>query len=194
MTADVWFRELWREYEEKAAARNAVVKRSGDMLRLSKQAIFSAHRDDFTEAEARLSDASALLGDIKKLIATDRALMGEGTFRAALEEYSEATIFLGYAKGGALKKLSVFGADTETYLGGLADATGEIVRRSVLAATRFDEQELRRAKQFSESVLGLFMGLDITGNLRSKGDAVKHNVRKIEELLLEVTLAGRRRA
>ena len=48
----------WRAWEAADAVREQVIKRTRDVQKLSKQAIYSLHRGDGAKAEAQLNEAS----------------------------------------------------------------------------------------------------------------------------------------
>jgi predicted translin family RNA/ssDNA-binding protein len=87
-----------KTYDER---REIVIKRSRDIQKASKQAIFSLHRNAVQEAEQRLNSAATAAADILPLIEEMPTLRG-GSYSNAVEEYAEAVCFLTYLREGRL--------------------------------------------------------------------------------------------
>lgn len=84
-------------------------------------------------------------------------------------------MFQGYLEQGRLiPSSSVRYCETEEYLGGVLDFTGELNRLAVLQATRRDVAAVQRAKDLVEAVFFAFIQFDLrNGALRKKYDALK---------------------
>lgn len=183
-----FFRTLRTRYAAYAAARRETIARSSEVLTLSKQAIFAFHRGDLPGGGALLERADKALSGLARSFKKTHGLSDEGAYRAALEEYAEARIFAQFLRRKALGPVEAPGMDEDVYLGGLLDFTGEAVRHAVRAATAKDEAEVRRAHRAVEAVAGELIRMDITGPLRSKYDQLKTNLRKLEEILYDLSL------
>lgn len=80
-------------------------------------------------------------------------------------------------------------ADTEEYLGGVLDFTGELNRIAVARATVRDKAAVQRARDATESLQGQFLRFDLrNGALRKKYDALKYTLKKLENTLYELSL------
>jgi len=159
---------------------------AGELLRVSKKAIFALQRNDKPEAGARLKKAEALLKAGLKIIAKQSSLQSEGVWRAGIEEYAEAYIFDSFLKG----KLSYPAAlkhYPEAIYGGLADAAGEMARLSVLSATNHDAKAVERAYNVAMQIVEHLASLELTGNLRSKFDQTKQHLRRIEDIRYDLS-------
>ena len=121
---------------------------SSEVLRNSKQAIFATHRDDLKEAKKSLETAENRLNLIQKMLKENYSLEHEGSFKAAVEEYVEARFFLDYLQGKKIEFVNEYNIGMEEYLSGLADFTGELVRRCVLRATKRDSTEVEKQMEF----------------------------------------------
>ena len=77
--------EEMRAYDEK---REVVIKRSRDIQKLSKQAIFSMHRGAHEEAAQRLAAAKAGALELVPIIQAN-PMLRPGSYSAAVEEYAE---------------------------------------------------------------------------------------------------------
>ncbi len=191
MLDETEFEEIKARFEAFDAKREKVIKESRDILKAAKQAIYAVHRDDLARAERLLKEAEAVKQRIEGAIGHDKALR-TGGFCNALEEYVEARTLLDFVKRGTVTRLKDLGVDPEEYLGGLADLTGELGRRAVLAATRHDVEEVKRIHDVLERIYGQFVRFDFrNGELRRKYDSIKYNLQKAERVLYDLTLKGR---
>ena len=76
-----------------AEVRREVIKSSDDALHNAKRAIFAMHRDNMKEAEEKLANSKNLLSSLLKKYAKYSEVTEEGSFKAGLEEYVEASLF-----------------------------------------------------------------------------------------------------
>lgn len=175
-----------KTYDEQ---REIIIKRSRDVQKLSKQAIFSLHRGNDDEAAKRLAGAEAAAAELLPLIEATPALRG-GSFAAACEEYAEAVILRVYLREGRLAtRAEVKLAAAEEYLGGVLDFTGELNRFAVARATARDTDAVRRARDLVEALQGQFLAMDLrNGQLRKKYDALKYCLKRLEQTLYELSL------
>ena len=187
MLNQTFFQKIKDQFQEAEKERMEIQKFSSQALHSAKRAIFAFHRDDNKGGAALLAES---LADIKNAAkAGERgALMTEGIFKAALEEYSEAELFrqfLAREKIGAVKGIEV---NLETYLGGLTDLVGEILRFAIRQATdrRFDE--VKRAQKAIDEIMAELIELNLTGYLRTKYDQAKQARRKLEQMAYEISL------
>jgi predicted translin family RNA/ssDNA-binding protein len=185
------FSAIGKAYRDREAAFRRVSGLANDALRLSKRAIFAMHRDDLKDAKRLLAEASAQFKAAEGVIRTFHGLEEEGVYHAALEEYAEAMLFLQYLEQGKFGKLETRAMAPSVYLGGLSDATGELVRHAVRRATEGDRGEVERAYEASASVVAFLLDLDLTGNLRTKFDQAKKNLRTLEQMRYELSLQSR---
>ena len=88
--------EEMRAYDEK---REVEIKRSRDIQKLSKQAIFSMHRGAHEEAAQRLAAAKAGALELVPIIQAN-PMLRPGSYSAAVEEYAEVRCTAGGWWGG----------------------------------------------------------------------------------------------
>lgn len=163
---------------------------ASEALAASKRAIFAFHRDDDTGAAEQLAFAHGRLKQGGTIVKKVPKLAQEGSWRAAQEEYAEADLLRQYLQKGTLGKVDGIADDPELYLGGLSDTTGELVRRAVLHATEGDHETVERIFVDVRYVVEVLMEMDLTGNLRTKLDQAKQNLRKLEEIRYDLSLRG----
>lgn len=173
-----------------AEARHELIHLAGDAQSASKRAIFALHRDDLAGADRLLDAAGTALRSIQDLAAKTDGLGGEGSYRAALEEYAEAALYRDFVKTGRVGALAGLPAaiDDDAYLGGLSDLTGELQRRQVRFATDGGIEEVRRIKETIGEVVESLLKMDLGGYLRTKFDQARNSLRRAEDVLYETTL------
>jgi len=186
------FQSLKKELEAYDASRDTIIRECRDITKLSKQAIYSLHRDDAKTARQQLADAEKVIAKLLKDIGDDPTLR-TGGFSASLEEYVEAKAFLRFLEKGTLigcKELKV--VEAEEYLLGLCDLTGELMRYAVLAATRRDKKAVQAVRDLIDAIYGQFVQFDFrNGELRKKYDSIKYNLQKVENVLYDLALNPR---
>ena len=77
------------------------------------------------------------------------------------------------------------------YIGALSDFTGEIGRFAVASAVKRDIEEVRCILQADVAVAGSFMILNTTGKYTQKANAVMTNMKKIEDIVYELSMLQR---
>lgn len=180
------FKTLKKRYADSQRERRALIRDSSEAQNRAKRAIFALHRDDRSEAARLLKESAELLKKVEAKVRRYPELDQEGSFRAALEEYAEAVLFSQYVTRGRFEKGEARMTEPSVFLGGLSDATGEIVRHAIRQATAGNAPAVRRALETVEMVVGFLLELDLTGYLRQKFDQAKKNLRSLEELAWEI--------
>lgn len=176
------------KFEKKSRVRSAMQKCSSDAQQTSKRAIFAFHRDDPARAQALLKDAGKFIGEARKEMTAFSDLSHAGFYREAMEEYVEACLYAGFLSTRKVLKNNDDWGDMETYIGGLSDTTGEVVRWAVARATDHDIKSVKEALAFVNDAVEFFLSLDLTGYLRTKADQAKKNLRSLEQILYELSL------
>lgn len=187
MVEKAFFQKMRTEYARYEDARRALIKVSGDGLSHAKQAIFAFHRDDQKAGEEHLREAQEIQKTIAKQFKKIPGLVWEGSYRAMLEEYVEASLFRDFLQKKTIGAIPGEGIDSDTYLGGLMDYTGELVRRAVTQATQHKYEEVHRCHAEVQAVLGELVRMNIVGALRPKYDQTKANFRKLEDIVYDLS-------
>jgi predicted translin family RNA/ssDNA-binding protein len=180
---------FWQQINEQQAAydtaRRRIIGDANQALHLAKQAIFALHRDNQDEAGQKLEMARTLLFTLEKEYATTPRLRSEGAWTAAVEEWTEAALFLQYVVGEKVGEISTLTILPQEYLGALSDYTGELLRRAVLRATKHNDAEVAVIAEEITVVIELLLGYNLTGLLRTKFDQAKRNQQKMEEIMYD---------
>ncbi len=182
--------ELKKNYQKHEGERRQIISLANVVLHDSKRVIFSLHRDDFKKAEESLKDIEKILIGLEKKFGSAR-LAEEGAYKAGIEEYIEAKMFYQVMSGGKIDKIRILKLETDSYLGGLSDLAGEMVRRAINQAAAGDFSEVEKAKKIVNEVMAELVEFDMTGYLRTKYDQAKNHLRKMEQVAYEVKLRGK---
>ncbi|MDP7506717.1 MAG: hypothetical protein QF362_04730, partial [Candidatus Woesearchaeota archaeon] len=79
------------------------------------------------------------------------------------------------------------GVNSEDYLLGLCDLTGELGRRAVSLATKREFKEVELIKDTVEEIYGEFLKFNLRNSqLRRKSDSIKWNLKKLEEIMYDI--------
>lgn len=181
---------LKEDYQSAVATRRTIIQVSSEILTLSKQAIFAAHRNELSDAAELLDAAEKMLNKLGGETIVQNKQQYEGSLRAALEEFMEATLFMQFLNAGKFSKIKSLAVplDHELYIGALSDVTGELQRKAIAAATARDVETVKSIRDAVEEVVSQFIQFDLLSNLRSKFDQAKKNLRSVEEILYELSL------
>ncbi|MFA5888178.1 MAG: hypothetical protein WC852_05720 [Candidatus Nanoarchaeia archaeon] len=169
-----------KDFEEK---REETIRKSRDIIMLSKQIIYSTQRNELKKAEE-------LCGEIRKLVKELPAGNYDTDMETvAVQEYVEAVCFYEFVKNKKLLTRKELGVITGDYLLGLCDLTGELVRQAVNAVINKKYDEAIEIKEFVSEIYGEFLQFDLRGGqLRKKADSIKWNLRKLEDLALGISI------
>lgn len=183
------FEEMKKEMLKFDEHRELLIKKSRDVLKLSKQVIYAAHRADLKEAEKLANDMKKELKDLNQYVEKNPKMYHQGSYKTAVQEYVEAMLFYGYLKENRLYTKKELDVDSDYYLLGLGDLSGELVRRAILDATKGDFKSPLRAKELASDIYAWLLHFDIReGELRKKFDGIKYDLRKLEDLCFQLSL------
>ncbi|MEI8361017.1 MAG: hypothetical protein WCG01_02730 [bacterium] len=183
-----YFEQLLKDYSYFNKTRREIIGLSADALHKSKIAIFTMHRGQFNEAKILLLEIETIFKNLEKNFKQSPGLRYEGSYRAALEEYAEAKIFCELAIKGQASAIKEIKIDFDTYLAGLCDATGEMVRLATKEATNGNLEEVTKIKDLVTEVIGELVVFNLTSYLRTKYDQAKTNLRRLEQMVYEIKL------
>lgn len=173
---------IGKHYAALDKTRRALQALSAEILGTAKRSVFATQRGDDQAADNELQTAIGKIKQAKKLVLKESRLAGEGMWRAALEEYAEATMYHQAMTVGVVGMVPELPDDPDLYLGGLSDCTGELTRSAVLAATDRDLKEVQRLTDAVREAITFMLTLNLTGQMRTKFDQAKQNLRKLEEI------------
>lgn len=121
-----WPLSFEQSYEEK---REAIVVRTREILKSSKNAIFALHRGDMDRAVLLLDKARNASAELAPMVEEEPSLRF-GAYASCMEEYGEARAFEHFLRHGSLiPKSELPLCDRTEYLCGICDFTGRIRKR-----------------------------------------------------------------
>ena len=186
------FQEIKLEVEKFDNERESLIKKTRDVIKLSKQIIFSIHRDDLSTAKNILKDIKKVVSELYKIVQKNPKLLQQGAYRVAIQEYVEALLYYGFVTEKRIYSRKEIEVDTELYLLGLCDLTGELVRRAIVSATKDKFNEALEVNEAINAIFSEMIKLDIRGgDLRKKYDSIKYDLKKMENLVLDLKLRGK---
>ena len=181
-------RDAMSLYDEQ---RDTVIKRSRDITKASKVAIYCLHRGEMDKADAQIAEAVRVAEDLWPIVEKNAPLR-HGSYAGGLEEYAEAAIFAHFIRTGKILPSSELPrCDRDEYLGGVLDFTGELNRYCIAKATARDVDEVRKCRDVVDALTGIFLKFDFrNGVLRKKYDGLKYTLKKMENTLYELSLTS----
>lgn len=182
------FSKIREEMHRIDMKREEIIQTSREVITLSKQIIYAAQRNDLKEAEASIKKIKEKIKKLRKVnISTDTNINS-----VAFQEYVEAIAFYEFVKNGKVPTRASLEVSAEDYLSGLCDLTGELVRKAIydVIHKKFDEAE--KIKELVHDIYGEFLKLHLrNGDLRKKSDSIKWNLKKLEEVMYDISMKGR---
>lgn len=182
-----FFKKLKQEYSANVGERRQIISRSNDILHGSKRAIFGLHRGNIEEAGKSIAEIEECLKYLEKKFGFTR-LVEEGSYKAGVEEYVEAKMFFLLLTGKKIDQIKGIKIDNESYLGGISDVTGELIRLAVNRVAEGKAEEVEKIKKLINDIMSEMVEFDFTGYLRTKYDQARGNLKKIEQIDYEIKL------
>jgi len=181
------FEQMREEIESFDGLREVLIKTSRDVLKCSKGAIYSLHRNEVKTAEKQLFDAQKLIDKMNSLVKKDLHLSNVGAYGEALEEFVEAKCYFDFTTKNKIPSPKDLGVDTDVYLPGLCDLIGELVRKAINSVLKDDIKTALSIRDFVEEVYEELMMFDFRNSpLRKKFDGIKYSLEKLEDLALKI--------
>jgi len=187
MITKTFVTKLKREIERADTERSKIVRETNGYVREAKHAIFSLHRGEVSQAAASLRSLEGKLGKLAKQAEKER-LRGEGSLKAAVEEFLEALYFYRVFEKKPLNAKISFAVGADEQLAALSDLTGELVRAATLEVTRGNVRCVAQYRNATEELFGALLSMNLRGSLRQKRDEARRNLKRLEEILYDVSL------
>ncbi|HEY3342238.1 MAG TPA: haloacid dehalogenase [Anaerolineae bacterium] len=165
------------DFVAKTAARDAAVTVSRELIRYCSMAIRASHRDEWEEAERLVGEAVRVSKELISHVKPYPELYYTGYTQDAMKELCEAKITLAMAQGKDFPTPDEIGAEYAAYLNGLAEAAGELRRRSLDKIRSGHSQESERLLAAMDDIYDVLVTMDfpdaITSGLRRNTDMVR---------------------
>ena len=162
---------------------------------LSKQAILLIHQKRFEDAKKSLEKGRNVIVDLHELAEEFPQIVYGGMFSAALQEFSEASIFLTLVEESRFISPEEINVPSVDYVLGLADVVGEFRRRALDALREGDVKSGEECLETMDEIFIELMALDeaymLVPGLRRKSDIAR---RIIENTRGDITQEVRRKS
>ena len=191
-----------QELSAKHEAREAGLRISREVIRLSANAIRAVHRHDLDEAASLIDQASQRLEEAGAIREQSPDIYYSGFLADARKEYAEANITLALISGDSIPQAEALGVEMASYLNGMGEVIGEL-RRYVLDSLRRNQTDrCEDLMQVMDDIYSLLVTVDfpegVTGGLRRTTDAMRGVLERtrgdltmtLRQLELEKLLAG----
>ncbi len=179
-------REQLHCFEER---REEVIQKSRETIRSSKTVITAVHCNDQKRAQAAHKELVANITALRQLIQKNPGLCHIGLARVAEQEYVEAAAYLAFVFDKSLPTAEELQVDVENYLAGLCDLIGELMRRATNSAIKENYQDAVAIREFIAQLYDELIQFELrNGDLRRKFDGIKYELKKVENLVLELKL------
>jgi len=189
MISKPFITKLKKDIEATDAGRGKVIRATHELVQDAKNAIFKIHRGEMTEARTLIhSIEKRLTKEVKD--ADKKKLRDQGSLKAAIEEFLEAYYLLLVIEGKLLPPKLSFAPEADEQLAALSDLTGELVRAATLEVTKKRYDTVRQYRDATEELFGVLLSMNLRGNLRQKRDDARRNLRRLEEILYDVSLVS----
>jgi translin len=185
------FNSIRKELDLLSRGRIEVMKQSREVVKASKELIYSIHRGDMKAAGKLLKKIGSKREKLDKLASTPK-LKSYHPYMLGLQEYVEAVSYYHVMADERIPSRRELKVDAETYLMGLSDLTGELMRKGVDDMVKERYGHATSMRDVVAEVYGLVLSLDFDGGeARRKSDAVKWNLAKLEDLVYDAKIRDR---
>ena len=190
------FKSMQSRFEQYDAKREVVIKRSREIQKSAKNAIFALHRNDLKKAGSLIEVCETVGAEILAVLDGDETMpkaglesLRQGAFSNSLEEYAEAMLFKVWMDTGLVEEFDgIKMIDAEEYVGGLGDLSGEVGRVAVIHGTKRSEKGVQQCLDTNMSILCALDNVQLPGKISKKMEPLRQSVQKLETVLYELSL------
>jgi predicted translin family RNA/ssDNA-binding protein len=187
MISKKFVEKLKKDYQKHEGERRQIISLSNIVLHDSKRIIFALHRNELKEVAEKFKELEGILQKLDKQFGHNR-IISEGAYKASVEEYVEAKMFYYVLSGKKVDVIKEVNLDVDSYLGGICDLTGELLRHAVNEAAAGNFKKPGEIKKIIGDIMAELVQFDLTGYMRTKYDQARGNIRKIEQIDYEIKL------
>jgi translin len=165
------------EFEQTSDARDVAYQRSRKLISLCARAIRAVHRGEWPEADALIEEARLATKRLVDGVDNYPALYHAGYTQDAIKEFVEANLTYALIRNRPLPLPEQLGAESATWLNGLAEAATELRRRILDIIRHGHSDEAERLLAEMDDIYSILVTFDfndsITGGLRRRTDTVR---------------------
>ena len=182
------FKKIRKGIADFEIKRESIIQKSREVINLSKRIIYALHRNDIKSAGLYVKE----IEKEKKALENTHIVLDVNINQTALQEYVEALCYYHFIKNKKIPTASYLRVDNESYLMGLCDLTGELVRKAVNEVIKKNFKQAMDIKNLVEEIYGEFLEFNLRNSeLRRKSDQIKWNLKKLEDVIFELKMKGR---
>jgi len=182
------FNKIRNEMNKLEECREEAIQTSREVINLSKQIIYATQRDDMKSAASAIKKIKEKVKKLRNINPSTETNINA----VAFQEYVEAIAFYKFLKFNRIPTKASLGVSAESYLSGICDLTGELVRKAVHDVIHKKFDEAKKIKEFVHDIYGEFLKLHLRNSeLRRKSDSIKWNLKKLEEVMYDISLKGK---
>ncbi len=187
------FETMRKEIKDFDSQRDMLIKESRNVIRLSKEVIYSIHRNDMKQVPRLIAEMKKELDKITDMTKKHTELYYSPSYKITVQEYVEAMAYYYFVTKKRLPTHTELEVRSDEFLLGLCDLTGELVRKAINSAINKDYKTAVVIKDFVFDLYVELLKFDFrNGELRKKFDGIKYDLKKLEDLVLDLKLKGRK--
>jgi translin len=164
-------------FDARTEARDRALARARTLTRHCSQAIRAIHRGDQALARDELSSAQQIVSITNRELSDYPDLYYAGYTQDASKEYAEAAIVVALLTDRPLPTPEELGVEYNTYLRGLAEASGEMRRRCLDILRDGYSEDAERLLDYMDDIYAVLVTMDypdaITSGLRRLTDITR---------------------
>lgn len=165
------------QFESINAVRDVAYQRSRKLISTCAKSIRAVHREEWENAEALIAEAKAATETLVAGVEGYPELYYAGYTQDAVKEFVEANLTYAFIRDLPIQGPAELGAEVNTWLNGLAEATTELRRRILDILRHGHSKEAERLLNKMDEVYSLLVTFDfsdaITRGLRRRTDTVR---------------------
>src|SRR5215212_1877781 len=171
-----------QKFDLRTAKRDEALKQARQLTRACSLAIRGVHRDDKEAMETNLAEAQKLADKLRDELKGYPDLYYAGYTQDSLKEFVEANVTCALLQSQPLLTPEDLGVEDATYLNGLAEAVGELRRRTLDILRSGYSQEAERLLGHMDEIYSVLVTIDypdaITNGLRRQTDLARGIIEK----------------
>jgi len=169
--------KIRKAFDAKDEAREKGLALSRAVIRNSANGIRAIHRGEFAQAENLAEQSAKMIQQVAKVLKDHPSVMYAGFVQDAQKEHAEALITLALIRGEPIPDPDRIKVEYAPYLGGLAEAVGEL-RRHILDRVRredsdWGEEMLAAMDDIYYQLVSFDYPAAVSGNLKRTTDVTR---------------------
>ncbi len=192
MVNKTYFKKLHNILKKEEEIKETSMQKSKQVVRLSKRVIYALHKNDIKNSKKFLDELKKAFDDIKTMQTKYKNKVHDHSFRMAEQEFAEAALYYNYLKNARLLTHDKLKVSVKSYLHGIVDLGGELLRKAVYVASKGDYDSIHKIRKFLDELYMNLLGLEIRENdIRKKMDSFKYFLNKLDDILFDIKIRGK---